>query len=305
MARLVALTGATGFIGSSLLSTLVNSGTKVRALGRRTRDNSDRTEWITGDLHSPHALTELVDGADIIIHCAGTVRGKSEQEFLSINNDGTANLLTACKEKSQQRRFLLISSLAAREPELSWYAMSKSMAERTLNLHGKNMSKTVFRPTAVYGPGDREIRPLLRAMKSGLLPAPNIESRISLLHINDLVSAILRWINLSSTPDGVYELDDGAANGYNWDAMAKLAREHWKRSVLKIPIPVNLLNMIAITNLGLARLLHYSPMLTPGKIREIAHPDWTCNNSAITSNLGWQPTIQLSDAMKNPSLLQL
>jgi len=63
--------------------------------------------------------------------------------------------------------------------------------------------------------------------------------------------------------------------------------------------------MIAITNLGLARLLHYSPMLTPGKIREIAHPDWTCNNSAITSNLGWQPTIQLSDAMKNPSLLQL
>lgn len=305
MAELVALTGATGFIGSSLLSSLVNSGRKVRALCRRTRTNGARTEWITGDLHSPRALSELVDGAEIIIHCAGTVRGKSEQEFLSINNEGTANLLSACKEKSQQRRFLLISSLAAREPDLSWYARSKSMAEQTLNLHGENMTRTVFRPTAVYGPGDREIRPLLRAMKAGLLPFPNIETKISLLHINDLISAIFTWINLSSTLDGVYELDDGAANGYNWDAMAALAREHWQRSVLKVPVPVRLLNMIAITNLGLARLLHYSPMLTPGKIREIVHPDWTCNNSAISSYLGWQPTIQLSDAMKNPSLLQL
>jgi nucleoside-diphosphate-sugar epimerase len=142
-------------------------------------------------------------------------------------------------------------------------------------------------------------------MKTGLLPAPNIESRFSLIHINDLVSAILLWSALTVPVKGVYELDDGEANGYNWLKLIELARLNWGQTVIKIPIPVILLKMLAISNLGLARLLHYSPMLTPGKIREITYPDWTCDNTAISSALNWQPTIQLSDAMQDPSLLQL
>ncbi len=305
MPELVALTGATGFIGTALLGALVHSGKKVRALSRRPKKNTASVEWITGDLTSARSLRDLVDGADFIIHCAGIVRGKSMNEFLHVNDGGTASLLAACRQQTKQRRFLLISSLAARQAELSWYASSKFRAEQTLRSNGGDMACAVFRPTAVYGPGDKEIRPLLQAMKIGLLPVPNIHSRFSLLHINDLVAAIMLWLGSATALSGVYELDDGKAKGYNWTVLAELARQVWGRSVIKIPIPVALLNILATTNLGLARLFHYSPMLTPGKVRELTHPDWVCDNTALSGELGWQPAIQLADAMRTPTLLQL
>ncbi len=83
MSGLVALTGATGFIGTSLLHAFINSGQKVRALSRSPKSNSQLLEWVTGDLDSPQALHKLVDGADTVIHCAGVVRGKSRDEFLA------------------------------------------------------------------------------------------------------------------------------------------------------------------------------------------------------------------------------
>lgn len=305
MSGLVALTGATGFIGTALLNSFAISRTKIRALSRQARCSSELVHWITGDLDSPQALQQLVDGADIIIHCAGIVRGKSKDEFLNINSGGTASLIDACKRQTRQRRFLLISSLAARQPELSWYACSKSMAEQTLNSHDSSMTCAVFRPTAVYGPGDKEIRPLLQSMKMGILPVPSTASRFSLIHINDLVFAITQWAALPHPISGVFELDDGTPGGYNWATLIELANQIWGRSVLKIPIPVALLNMLATTNLGLARLFHYSPMLTPGKVREITHPDWMCDNTDLSKALGWHPTIKLADAMQNSSLLQL
>ena len=306
MPELVALTGATGFIGTALLNAFTHSGVKLRALSRQAKPDSELVEWVTGDIGSPQALRLLVDGADTIIHCAGVVRGKSLDDFLAINHIGTANLIKACEGQSQIQRFLLISSLAAKHPELSWYAYSKHKAEQSLESAGNDLpGRTIFRPTAVYGPGDREIRPLLLAMKMGLLTAPNIKSKFSLIHINDLVAAIMLWASQATSVEGVYELDDGTANGYNWKKLMELAKSNWGKSVLKIPVPIILLRMLAITNLGLARLFQYSPMLTPGKIREITHPDWICDNTAISSALNWQPSIKLSDAMQDPSLLQL
>jgi nucleoside-diphosphate-sugar epimerase len=306
MPELVALTGATGFIGNALLNAFSSSGIKIRALSRKSRSNNNLVEWITGDLDSPDALGKLVDGVDTVIHCAGLVRGKTVDEFLAVNNTGTANLLAACKDQDQIKRFLLISSLAAREPELSWYAFSKHKAEQTLLASEAVLPcRTIFRPTAVYGPGDREIRPLLQLMKLGLLPVPDTNSNFSLLHINDLVSAIMLWSNMSTPVNGVYELDDGTANGYNWDSLIELARTNWEKSVFKILIPLTLLKILANINLGLARLLRYSPMLTPGKVQEIIHPDWVCDNTSISSLLNWRPKTQLSGAMRESSLLQL
>jgi nucleoside-diphosphate-sugar epimerase len=51
-------------------------------------------------------------------------------------------------------------------------------------------------------------------------------------------------------------------------------------------------------NASLARVIGYQPMLTPGKVREIFHPDWVCDNAAITRAIGWRPQIQLHDGMK-------
>ena len=166
----VAVTGATGFIGHVLVQSLIKDGWKVRALTRTPRVNDESTQWIPGDLDDPIALQSLVKGVSAVVHCAGLVRGSSLKEFTHTNVEGTSNLVRISVQQNPPPRFLLISSLAAREPNLSWYANSKYMAEQLVADSSGVMPWTVFRPTAVYGPGDKELSPLFRATRYGILP---------------------------------------------------------------------------------------------------------------------------------------
>ena len=295
----VAVTGATGFIGRVLLQALVKDGWKVRALTRRPQTGSGSITWIQGDLNDPIALESLVTGVSAVVHCAGQVRGSSLDEFTRTNVEGTANLMRASTKQDSAPRFLLISSLAARQPELSWYATSKHLAEQIVTDYSDVMPCAVFRPTAVYGPGDKEMSPLFRATQRGVLPmVGGSDMRFGLLHVNDLVAAILGWVGARVPIRGIYELDDGMPGGYNAQSVAAIAQDVWKRPVRCLFLPVSLVSMTASVNLYLARLLHYSPMLTPGKVRELQHPDWVCDIAPLTKALPeWQPSMRLRDAM--------
>ncbi len=94
--------------------------------------------------------------------------------------------------------------------------------------------------------------------------------RFGLLHVNDLVAAVLCWLSTTVPVQGLYELDDGMPGGYDSQSVAAIAQEVWKRPVHCIFLPGSLVSLIANINLWSARLLHYSPMLTPGKVRELA-----------------------------------
>src|SRR5262245_24206834 len=128
----VALTGATGFIGRHLANHLRTRGFTVRALTRRPQPHLEGLAWIPGDLSDLAALARLLDGASFVVHCAGVVRGASVDDFDRVNAAGTANLIAAALALPRPPPFLLISSLAAREPDLSWYAASKRKAETRL-----------------------------------------------------------------------------------------------------------------------------------------------------------------------------
>lgn len=296
---LVAVTGATGFIGSVLLRSLVKGGWKVKALTRSPRVDDEFTQWIEGDLDNLDALRSLVKDVSAVVHCAGQVRGSSLEDFVHTNVEGTGNLVRASIQQSPPPRFLLISSLAARQPELSWYATSKRMAEQLVIDHSGIMPCAVFRPTAVYGPGDKEMSPLFRVTRRGILPMVGRPAmRFGLLHVSDLVAAILCWLSTKIPVHGVYELDDGMPGGYDSRSVAAIAQDVWKRPVHCIFLPTSLVSLIANLNLWSARLLHYSPMLTPGKVRELQHPNWVCDIAPLTQALpNWQPCIRLRDAL--------
>lgn len=296
---LVAVTGATGFIGRALLQSLIKEGWKVRALTRRPRVDDEFTQWIEGDLDDVDALRRLVKDTVAVVHCAGQVRGSSLDDFVHTNVGGTENLVRASMEQSSPPRFLLISSLAARQPELSWYATSKRMAEQVLSGCSDKMACAVFRPTAVYGPGDKEMSPLFRVTQRGILPMVGPRAmRFGLLHVNDLVTAIICWLSSETPVRGLYELDDGMPGGYDSQSVADIAQGVWQRPVHCIFFPGALVSVIATINLWLARLLRYSPMLTPGKVRELRHPNWVCDITPLTRALpNWQPSVQLRDAL--------
>lgn len=295
----VAVTGATGFIGHALLQSLIDRGWKIKALTRYPRADDESTRWIEGNLDNSDALSELVRDVSAVVHCAGQVKGRSLEDFVHTNVEGTRNLLRVCTQQTTPPRFLLISSLAAKHPELSWYATSKRMGELVLINSSLPIPFAIFRPTAVYGPGDREMKPLFKATRRGVLPMVGEPAmRFGLLHVSDLVAAVLCWLSTAIPVQGVYELDDGMPGGYDSKSVAAIAQEVWGRPVRCVFLPASLVSLAASINLWSARLLGYSPMLTPGKIRELQHPDWVCDIAPLTEALpDWQPGVRLRDAL--------
>lgn len=299
----VALTGATGFIGRRLIAGLVRDGIQVRALTRSapaTRRDS-QVQWVHGSLDDTAALEQLVDGVETVIHCAGAVRGADEATFRRINVEGSARLLAAAQRQGCTR-LLLMSSLAARHPHLSWYAASKREAEERL-ASSAQLVVTIFRPTAVYGPGDRELRPLFETLMRGWLPMTGPpDARLSFLHVDDLVAAAMTWLHhspLGARVEGSFELHDGHPGGYTWARIAKIGAGVRNARVRCLPIPAGVLRTLALSNLMLARGLNRSPMLTPEKLRELRHHDWTCDNSPLTRAIGWVPRITLEKALSD------
>jgi nucleoside-diphosphate-sugar epimerase len=238
-----------------------------------------------------------------VIHVAGRVRGRDAADFLPVNAEGVARVARLAQEARSVARLVLISSLAAREPRLSPYAASKRAGEdRLAGVSGEGgLSCAVLRPPPIYGPNDRELLPLFRLMARGIAPMPRVAgARASLLHVEDLARATARL--LDSPAQGIYELHDGHAGGYGWDEIASIVeRVAGRGRGLRLRLPGGVLRPIARVNLVAARCLGYLPMLSPGKINELFHRDWVCDNTDITRATGWQPGITLQDGL--PPLL--
>lgn len=299
MARLVALTGATGFIGAVLRRRLIRAGVSLRALSRHREGFADGTTWIRGTLEEPDALARLVDGAEAVIHCAGAVRGRSPEHFTQTNTEGSRRLIEAARRAGGCERFLLMSSLAARHPELSWYARSKYEAERQVVQAAGPIAPTIFRPTAVYGPGDRELRPLFEWLLRGWLFTPGPGSaRLTFLHVEDLAGAVLQWLESPRAPAATYELNDCRQDGYDWESLAAIGAAIRHGPVRRIAVPTPLLRGLARLNLSLSRLSRRAPMLTPAKVGELTHRDWSCSNAPLHAALGWEPRILLASALQ-------
>jgi nucleoside-diphosphate-sugar epimerase len=255
--------------------------------------------WIRGDLGNEESLRRLLEGASAVIHCAGAVRGASEADFFPANVTGVEKIIQATREFAGGRRFILISSLAARSPEISPYATSKRMGEEALIKGGAGIRWTILRPPAVYGPGDRELLPLLKWIRRGILFAPGGGSgRFSLIYIADLAEAILACLASDGTVGGCFELHDGKSGGYSWEEVWETAVALYRHPVHRIDIPRGLMEAAAGLNMAAARVTGFRPMLTPGKVRELCHDDWTCDNAAICSVTGWRPQVGLAEGLK-------
>jgi nucleoside-diphosphate-sugar epimerase len=193
---------------------------------------------------------------------------------------------------------LLVSSLAAREPRLSWYAASKRGGEECLHRES-GLDWVILRPPAVYGPGDREMLPIFRLMARGVAPvAGAADARIALVHVSDLVDAIIACLLQPGAIHKTLSPSDGEPEGYDWHQMAQIAGEVWSRKVRLWRIPDGLLDALAALNLAQSRLLRRAPMLTPPKLRELRHRDWRVDVDEVTRATGWEPAIKLREGLE-------
>jgi len=248
-------------------------------------------EQIPVDLADVDALADIVAACDAVIYCAGSVRGRSPDDFSDANINGVRAMLEALKCVPETPPLLLFSSLAATRPQLSDYAYSKHAGELLL-LDYPSPAWSILRPPAVYGPGDKEMLPILKMARRGLLAhAGPADQRLSLLHVDDLARAALAWLtSWQLCRQKTYAIDDGRPGGYDWPAIGEAVSNGKYRS---INIPRLVLDIAARSNLAAAKLLGYQPMLTPGKVRELTQADWLGDNSDFTSATGWKPELDL------------
>jgi len=180
----IAITGASGFIGSHLLSALHGEEYRLRVLSRRVQQDSPGIIQIQGDIRSEDAVCHLMRGCSAAIHLAGvahtSLRSQAEMdEAEQINVDGTRNVLAAA-QKAGVERVLLASSahvyagqegtgLDEHSPIAgdSFYARTKLMVEKAgLDAASSNrMAVVIVRPCLTYGPGVRfNLESLMRAI---------------------------------------------------------------------------------------------------------------------------------------------
>ena len=298
----VALTGATGFVGRHLLHRLAEDGWQLRALTRRPEamgpealgPGAAQVRPVVGDLGSDAALAELVQGAEVVVHCAGLVAARSAAEFHRVNAEGTARLLRAAQAAGRPR-FLLISSLAAREPQLSPYAASKRQAEELLRQTADGLVWQALRPPVVYGPGDRATLPLFRQFARGLVLRPAGSGRCSRVYVGDLAAAVTALLAQGGPSGAVMELDDGMPGGYGWTEVIAAAERQLGRRIHALPVPQPVQRLAAAAGTLGAAFTGRPPVLSQGKVNELAHPDWVCRDGLLGDCISWRAAVGLDE----------
>jgi 2-alkyl-3-oxoalkanoate reductase len=292
----VAVTGATGFIGQHVVRRL-RGDWRVRILVRRALDPARfgaEVDVVRGDLDDLPSLQRLLDGAAAVVHVAGLIKARSRGEFFRANAQSVGRLAEIAAAAPSPPRFVLMSSLAARAPELSDYAASKRAGEEALLAAGAALPWTILRPPAVYGPGDRATLFFFRCVRRGIGPLlGSDDARLSLIHVADLANAVGAVLAGEGAAGLIAEVDDGQG-GYGWRAMIEAAADACGRRVRIVRVPMAIPYGLGLANQACARI-GYTPMLTPGKVREFYHSDWVCDPGPIMARTAWRPAVPLRE----------
>ncbi len=288
---ILAVTGGTGFVGGHLLRIGRGEGYGIRALTRGWRPPEDGIDWVDGALDRSESLIKLCEGADAVVHVAGLINASTPSAFETVNVVGTSNMIRAAR-KAGIRRFVHISSLAAREPGLSDYGRSKSRAERLVAASG--LDWTVIRPPAVYGPGDRETFELFKMARRGLVALPP-GGRFSILHVDDLCRLILAVLDEPDTHSETYEPDDGVADGWDHRHFARtLGRVFGKRAAT-----VSMPKFVMKGASQIERLVRRdNAKLTRDRVRYFCHPDWVVTAHHRPPAALWEPRVRTATGLK-------
>jgi nucleoside-diphosphate-sugar epimerase len=286
----LAVTGGTGFVGSHVIDAALAAGHEVTALTRRAQPPRDRLAWVGGSLDDRAALKRLVEEADAIVHVAGVINAPDSAGFEQGNVAGTLAMLAAATAGGV-RRFVHVSSLAAREPELSLYGASKARAEELVESSGLDWA--IVRPPAVYGPGDKETLELFKMARRGLVLLPP-RGRVSLIHVDDLARLLLALTARGTPKRLVVEPDDGTPGGWSHKDFANALGHAVGRRAVSLSTPRPLLRLAARID-GLIR--RDRAKLTPDRAAYFSHPDWVVTSGRFPPPELWHPRIETNQGL--------
>jgi nucleoside-diphosphate-sugar epimerase len=310
------ITGASGFIGRRLASTLAGRGHDVVCLVRPTSDirplKGLPLRFVVGDLGDPASLALAVADRDHVFHLAGVVQALGEPAFESANAGGTRRLIEACLLRAPAiERFVLVSSIAAAGPSpgdramseedppcpVSAYGRSKLAAERAALEAGARLPVTILRPPNVLGPGSRELDRAIRLVRKRLVPEiADDRPRTSLIDVDDLVEAMILAAGHPGGAGRTYFVTDGRA--YAWSEITAAVAEELGIRGFVVRVPFGVQVMAARLAEAASRLSGGSPLLTREIVRAGHDHFWVYDGARIGRELGFRPKYSLRDSVR-------
>jgi nucleoside-diphosphate-sugar epimerase len=294
------VTGASGFLGAHITAALIAAGARVRVLSHHRPPHplwqNLPVEMFSGSVTEPEACRRLAAGADAVVHAAGLIKALHDTAFTEVNVQGTATLAKTVRNAADCR-LVLISSLAAKVPQLSAYAGSKLAGEQAAQtaFSGTPGRLAILRPPALYGPWDREGLVMFKAVRGKVAPVFG-SGRITLMHVEDTAKAIAQAA--LQPVAGRYALaGPGLATVTMRELMAAAARAVGGNPWL-IPVPAPVLLAAGSLSGCRARIRGQAQVFNAGKARELLHPDWSVAADEILPATVFQPAIDLPEGLR-------
>lgn len=319
--RPVLVTGANGFVGSSLTEALLEKGYQVRCMVRRNSDlrfvRDLPVEWAYGDVRDPESLRQACQGVGWVCHCAALTRAPEEEAFFRVNTLGTEALGRAALESSPGlERFLYISSQTAVGPAsnageflqesaparpVTWYGKSKLAGEQALlAMNGQRGNRTlpltILRPAIVFGPRDIDLFAYFQLVKLGLrLSLGRGDRWVSLIYISNLVDLCLRVLENDVALGQTYFACD--ANLTYTDLSLAIAQAMNRRTV-QVRLPEAVLGPMSLGARVQQRLTGKTPLLNEQRIVDMRQRYWLCSDEKARRELGFAPRYDLPTAVQ-------
>ena len=309
------VTGGTGFIGSRLVERLRRRGDDVVCIAK-DRLNVQAIEslgvhTVMGDLVNGIDWASCLAGVDIVFHVAGVTRGRSADDYYAGNTLATERLLAAViRHRPGLKRFLYVSSLSAAGPSpdgkpiredapchpVSDYGRSKYLAEQAVIREGRKIPVTIVRPSAVYGPRERDMYDYMRTVRHGFQLLIGYRKKyVNLVHVDDLVDGILHAAECPKAVGQIYFL--GSPRAYDEEEVGAAIARAVRRHPVRVHVPHAVAYIVGAAGDLSAKIFRKDIFMNIQKVREVVQTAWSCSVDKARSDLGFQPHISLADGM--------
>ncbi|RZF58051.1 NAD-dependent epimerase/dehydratase family protein [Sphingobacterium corticibacterium] len=311
----ILVTGASGFVGFHLVSAAYEAGYEIHAAVRRSSQITDINpfvgKFVYPDFNQINSWATLFasEKYDYVIHAAAMTKAKSEVEMMDANVGVTERLLQAAfQSPNPPQRLVYVSSLAAIGPvsyldgpitestpyrPVTMYGRSKREAEKMIRGKFADKPISIIRPTAVYGPREKDLFILFNTMNKGIdAYVGRAPQKLSFVYVKDLVEILLRACVSSQTILDIFNISDG--NVYSRYEMAEIFKQTFRKKLVRVHVPYAIVKSVAHVSQWLYSNSVKTPVIYPERLGELTAENWACDISHAETVLGYRPVYDLN-----------